>query len=440
MRIHRGNAALEELTEDLGRSCLVALVGGALIGVIGAVFRAGIAWLEARHVETVLWAHNWPWLGWLIPVVLGALGAGIARLMIRPEPLSSGSGVQHVEAVMHGEVRLASLLVVPIKFIGGWLGIGAGLALGREGPTIQMGATIGAHLAKYFRCASDALKDLQAALGGAGLAVAFNAPVGGALFVFEEVARAFRLRLTIVVLLGTATAIGVCRAILGNTPDFNVPDLSPGPQWELVLYCLLGGVLGLLGVLYNRTTIFCLDAFEKAKSLPPEIRAAVVGAIVGLVAWFLPTFTGGGDALSQQVLGGGVPIGALLLILVVRWFLGPLSYSAGTPGGIFSPLLLVGAVLGAMFALGLNLILPESAAVSPVAFGIAGMAAFFTGVVRAPLTGAVLIVEMTATSGLMAPMLAASFGAMLSASLSGGEPIYDTLRKRMLAKMGVEKS
>ncbi len=228
------------------------------------------------------------------------LARGIARLMIRPEPLSSGSGVQHVEAVMHGEVRLASLLVVPIKFIGGWIGIGTGLALGREGPTIQMGATIGAHLAKHFRCAADALKDLQAALGGAGLAVAFNAPVGGALFVFEEVARAFRLRLTIVVLLGTATAIGVCRAILGNTPDFHVTALSSGPQWELVLYCLLGGALGLLGVLYNRTTVLCLDAFDRVKSLPPEVRAAIVGAIVGLVAWFLPTFTGGGDALRSK--------------------------------------------------------------------------------------------------------------------------------------------
>jgi CIC family chloride channel protein len=121
------------------------------------------------------------------------------------------------------------------------------------------------------------------------------------------------------------------------------------------------------------------------------------------------------------------------LILVVRWFLGPLSYSAGTPGGLFSPLLLLGAGLGALFALGVNAAVPAEHAVSVVAFGVVGMTAFFTGVVRAPLTGIVLITEMTATTTLMVPMLAAGFGAMLASSLVRGEPIYDTLRSRMLA-------
>jgi CIC family chloride channel protein len=142
---------------------------------------------------------------------------------------------------------------------------------------------------------------------------------------------------------------------------------------------------------------------------------------------------GGGDPIAQNILNGGVPVTALLVILAVRWFVGPLSYSAGTPGGIFSPLLVVGAGLGALFAMMFNAVSPVESAVPVVAFAVVGMTAFFTGIVRAPLTGMILICEMTATTSLLVPMLAANAAAMLAATLAGNRPIYDTLRKRMLA-------
>ncbi|MFZ4681643.1 MAG: chloride channel protein [Terrimicrobiaceae bacterium] len=418
------------------RACVAALLGGLLIGVIGAAFRTGLSWIEARHLVFTEWALALGWVGWFLPILLGAVGAGLARLIVRPEPLAAGSGVQHVEAVMRGETGPIGLIAVPIKFFGGLLSLGSGLALGREGPTIQMGATIGAALARWFRCAAASLADVQAALGGAGLAVAFNAPLGGAMFVFEEVARAFRLRLTVVTLLGTTTAIVTARAILGDAPDFRVVPPAPGETWTLLLFAVFGGLLGLLGVLYNKCTIFGLDALAKLRTWPTELRAALVGAIVGLVACFFPRLVGGGDPSSQEILLGTVPWGPLMLILAVRWFLGPLSYAAGTPGGIFSPLLLVGAALGALFAMGGNALIPADSSLSVVAFAVVGMAAFFTGVVRAPLTGIILISEMTATNTLMVPMLAAGFGAMLTSSLVRGEPIYDTLRHRMLKAMG----
>lgn len=431
-----GETEFDRELPGIGKASVLAFIGGLMIGVVGAGFRAGLSYLGARQLELVEWAHAWPWLGWVFPVVLGAVGVAIARWMIRPQPLASGSGVQHVEAIMRGEAEPASIWVVPIKFVGGLLAIGSGLALGREGPTIQMGATIGAWLAKVFRSAKDGMRDLQAALGGAGLAVAFNAPVGGALFVFEEVAHAFRLRLTVVTLIGSGTAIAVARVILGEAPDFRVSGLTAGEPWVLFVFFVFGAVLGLLGVLYNRCTIFGLDTFARFKAVPVEVRAGVVGAIVGLVAWFFPTLVGGGDFASQQILNGGMAMGPLLLILVVRWFIGPLSYSAGTPGGLFSPLLLVGACLGAIFAGGLNVFLPEAHALSAVVFAVVGMTAFFTGVVRAPLTGIVLIAEMTATTSLLVPMVIACFGAMISSSLIRAEPIYDTLRRRMLASFG----
>lgn len=434
----KNSSELAEELPGLLRACLVAIVGGVLIGVIGAGFRAGLSYLEAKRLAFTVWAHSFGWYGIFFPVLLGIIGAALGRLFVRPHPIAAGSGVQHVEGIMRGEAEPASLSVVPIKFIGGLLSIGSGLALGREGPTIQMGATLGAALAEWFRCAKKVLVDLQAALGGAGLAVAFNAPLGGAMFVFEEVARSFRLRLTVVTVLGTAAAITVARLILGSAPDFNVSALEPGANWNLFLYVLLGAVLGLLGVVYNRLIILGLDALARLRSWPMEIRAALVGFIVGIVGWFLPDLVGGGDPVTQNILEGTLPLGALLLIVVVRWFLGPLSYSAGTPGGLFSPLLLVGAALGGVFAVLFNSMTPAEVSIPIVPFAVVGMTAFFTGVVRAPLTGIILISEMTATNTLFVPMLAANFAAMLAASLVRGEPIYDTLRERMI-KAGIRK-
>lgn len=417
----------------IGRAVLVAAVAGVLIGFVGAGFRAGLAWIEPRHVALVEWAHAWPWIGWVLPLVIGALGAGIARWMVRSQPLAAGSGVQHVEAVGKGQAEPASWTVVPVKFIGGMLAIGSGLMLGREGPTIQMGATIGSVMAARLRCAGEVVRDIHVALGGAGLAVAFNAPLGGAVFVFEEVARAFRPRLTLLTLAGTTCAIVVARGVLGTSPDFTAPVLADPALWTVPVFALFGFVLGLLGVLYNRLIIGLIEAMERLKAWPAEFRAALVGALVGGVAWFSPGLVGGGDGLTQGILQSGFPAGTLLMILFVRWFLGPLSYAAGTPGGIFSPLLMLGAALGWLFATGWNVLPSPAGTLPPAAFAIAGMAAFFTGVVRAPLTGVILIAEMTATSNQMAPMLAAAFGAMLGASIVRGEPIYDTLRHRMLA-------
>ena len=408
---------------------LGATLAGTLAGLVGGAFRFVLEAADAARDTFLGWSHQWAGFGWLWPVLGAALCAAAARALVRLAPIASGSGVQHVEAVMREEEAPAPFRVLPVKFIGGTLAIGSGLALGREGPTVQMGSTIGVAIGRLLRMRIEDVRTLQAATAGAGLGVAFNAPIGGALFVFEEVARRFELRLTLATLMACAVAIGVARVMLGDHPAFRVTTLSPPPFSSIVPYLLLGALFGLLGAAYNRITVWGLDLFDRLPTWPVEARAAVVGAVVGLVAWFEPTLVGGGDALNQDVLDGEVPLITLAVIFAARWLIGPWSYSAGTPGGLFAPLLVVGSAFGALFG-GIMHELAPALAPQPLAFALVGMSAFFTAVVRAPFTGITLVVEMTATTTLLVPMLAACFAAAAVATLVRSEPIYDTLRTR----------
>ena len=421
----------ETETKGLIRLALVALCAGAVTGVAGALFRLALTWADKTRLEVLAYSHQYPYLGWLIPVIAAAVCVAIARFLVRLEPLAGGSGVQHVEAVMRGEAQPAPRGVVPVKFVGGVLAIGAGMVLGREGPTVQMGSVIGSSFGKWLGLQQEDIPSLQAATAGAGLAVAFTAPLGGAIFVFEEVARAFRMRLALMTLVACGTAMAVAQLILGNPREFHVtPPVVPG-IWTLVPYVGLGLLLGTLSVAYNWLVVKGLELFNYYTRLPVEVRAGLIGALIGAIGWMEPRLIGGGDDLNQQVLTGGLSLSTLAILFAIRWFLGPVSYSAGTPGGLFAPLLVVGALFGALYAGMLQAWLP-GLGLDPTAFAIVGMAAFFVGVVRAPFTGIVLVVEMTATTTLFVPLLMASFGAMLAATLLRGEPIYDTLRTRML--------
>ena len=416
---------------DLARLALVAVISGMLAGAAGATFR--ICLLQATSIRTNLlsWAHQWPLLGWVVPVVASAVLVTIAAWLVqRFAPVAAGSGVQHVEAVMRGEADPPPLAVVPVKFIGGLLAIGSGLALGREGPTVQIGATIGTRMAQRFALSDHGVRLMQSAVAGASLGVAFNTPFGGIAFVFEELARRFSVRLMVTTLAATASAMLVARAMLGDSVDFTVIE-PPEPVVATVLAgFMLGALLGGLGAAYNQTLIAFLDRFAAITAISLLAKAAVVGAVVGLVAWFEPLLVGGGDPIIQVVLGTPVSLSLLLIVLVARWLLGPFSYTAQTPGGIFAPLLVVGAVFGALYAQVAALLIP-GLPFSPTMGAIVGMAAFFTGVVRAPFTGALLVLGMTGTTTPLLPVLAASVAATVVPYALGNAPIYDTLRARM---------
>ncbi len=311
--------------------------------------------------------------------------------------------------------------------------MGSGLALGREGPSVQIGAVIGHLIGKASGRDWADCRALLAAGAGAGLATAFNAPMAGAVFVLEELVQKFEHRTAIAALGASSTAIATAHFILGDAPEFALSPLDyPAPAIG-PLFFLFGGLMGFLGVFYNRLLYATLRAYDSFSKTPVERRAALTGAAVGALAWFAPGIVGGGETISQSALSGSQDIFILPLVLALRFGLGSASYAAGTPGGLFAPMLALGALAGLFFGVICGLLLP-GLDIQPQAFAVVGMTALFTAAVRAPLTGMVLVTEMTGSAVLLLPMLAACFTAMLAPTLLGEAPIYEALRDRLLRK------
>jgi CIC family chloride channel protein len=425
-----GNFSLIKLT-------LLSLLTGAAIGLVIGCFRVALEQMNTARTDTIIWAHQWPVLGFvLVCAGVAATTAVAAWLVQRSGQPAAGSGIPHVEAVIEGKLPAAPLLLLPIKFVGGLLAIGGGLALGREGPSVQMGANLAQFWGSTFRLPTTDRIALFASGAGAGLAVAFNAPMAGAVFVLEELVRRFDIRIAIAALGTSSSAIAVASLFIGRQPDFNVAQLPDPSFWTGPIFGLLGILAGLAGVAYNRLIIRTCALFDGLTRWRPEVRALFIGALIGALAWFAPHMVGGGDTISQQALVGGIGLAALPLIFAVRFLLGPLSYAAGTPGGLFAPILALGACLG----LGFGLLCPQfvtDSGATPITFAIAGMAAFLTATVRAPVTGMILIFEMTGAFNQALPMLWASFAAMAVPTLMGNLPIYDSMKARTI---GVAKT
>jgi CIC family chloride channel protein len=410
----------------------LALIVGVAAGLAGAFFRLTLVQADRFRDALITWARAETWSGLLLVIGSCAAATAIAAWLVRRfSPPASGSGIPHVEAVLNEELPPAPFWLIPVKFVGGLLAIGAGLALGREGPSVQMGATLAHLLGNVFRRNGTDCRVLLAAGAGAGLATAFNAPIAGAVFVLEELLRRFDVRTTIATFGASAGAIAVARVLLDPTPDFQVEPLPYPGFGTLPVHLVLGIIAGLLGVAYNRTLLATLTVVDRLHRWSVELRAALIGGAVGLLAWFAPDLVGGGDAITQRTLAGTGPLLLLPLIFLLRFGLGAVSYAALTPGGLFAPLLVLGAQSGLLCgAIGHRWF--PSLVPYPTALAVVSMAAFFTAVVRAPVTGVILVTEMTGGFTLLLPLLGACFAAMLVPTLIGNAPIYDSLRERTL--------
>jgi CIC family chloride channel protein len=413
-----------------------ALVVGLVAGLIASVFRIALQFCELGRIGWI--QHLEGAEGLLAAVGVGAAGSGLGLWLVRRfSPETAGSGIPDLKSVVMGEKELHWKRVLPVKFISGVVGIGAGLTLGREGPTVQMGGATGLMVSTWFRVkhGEGERRALISAGAAAGLAAAFNAPLAGLIFVLEELNGNFTPVVFVASFLAAVTADVVCRVVTGETPVFAMHGM-PGPSLHaLPVSALLGVFAGLAGVAFNRSLLLSLDLFERLRKWPPFAVGACAGAFVGLAAWIYPAVSGSGALLSERSLSGGIAVQWMLVLLVARFVLTMVSYGSGASGGIFAPLLVLGSVGGLALGAGVHAVLPGWAAY-PETFAVIGMGALFTSTVRAPLTGIVLMTELTGKYDFMLPLLVSCFVAYGIAEALGDRPIYEALRERSALPRG----
>jgi chloride channel protein, CIC family len=408
------------------------VVAAALVGVLTGISAASFRLLldEAGRWRTSLagWAHHYWWGLILVVLISASATAAAAALVRRVEPHAEGSGIPRVEAIADGRIKPDRFRILPVKYIGGLLAIGAGLALGREGPSVQMGGTAAVIVASLTRRNSADLRVLVAGGAAAGLATAFNAPIAGGVFVLEELIKRFDPRTTVATLVASASGFAAAHLLVEAQDDFYMAPLAdprlPDAGWVLAI----GIVAGVLGVLYKKAVMLGLRRAD-ASRWPKEVRAALTGVLVGVIVWFAPDLAGSGNNLTQDALLGHGTLLAVIGILVLRFALGVISYAAATPGGLFAPMLVLGADAGLIVGLLAAHLAPHDAP-NLAAMALIGMAAFFSATVQAPVTGLILATEMTNNSNQLPPMLGACAVAMLVAIVLRSRPIYDQLAER----------
>jgi CIC family chloride channel protein len=417
---------------------LAAVAVGAITGLLGTVLHLGVD----RLLE---WPHALrPHLemgGYAYLVVTGAIAAVMVVAsvwLVRTfAPEAAGSGVQEIEGAMVGLRRVRWLRVLPVKFFGGFLSLGSGLVVGREGPTIQIGASVSQAFSEWLRLPIRDGRGLLAAGGAAGLAAAFSAPLASILFVIEETRRQFpySLKTYTGLMLASVTSGIVTEAIAGRRPfmALAVPDV---PLAWLPAFVVLGILLGGLGVVFNRALVWSLDfALAIGRRASFYIVPAVIGFAVGVLLIVRPEATMGGENLAVRLIGENLPLTIIALIVAIRFVMTMASYSTGVPGGIFAPILSLATAFGLLYGLLVAAVLPIPPG-TEAAFAVAAMGGLFSATVRAPLVGIVLVAELTGAYSILIPAILTCLFANLVADWLGGRPIYEVLLERTLALSG----
>lgn len=407
------------------------LVGwSVLVGVLGGAVVSAFRWLLARGLETVQW---WYWglpnhLWQIVPAVAGCLvvSAVIAGL-ITSQPLIKGSGIPDVERRLRGPSALSFPWwdVLWKKFIGGILAIGPGAFAGREGPSIQLGACVGMGLSDRTATTRRFRRELVAAGAAAGLAAAFNAPVAAVLFVAEEVYGRFSLQIGMSSFAAALASDAVAQQVFGLAPVFRFPTLAAPGLGEYGALAVLAVALG-LGAWTYAWTVLRSDRWYVRCHIPVWLRAAVPLLLTMPVGLWHPVLLGGGNALINALGGSGYALPIVAGFLAVRFVVSQITYGSGSPGGIFLPILTLGALVGAVCGgvLG-DLGWAGRPSIVPILI-VAGMSGLFGAVSKAPLTAVVLVAEMT-SFGVLMPLAFVTFIAYIIYDVLGGRPIYEAL-------------
>ncbi|MBE9227088.1 chloride channel protein [Phormidium sp. LEGE 05292] len=400
-------------------ACLIGLISG----LAAVLLKQGVGWVGGFRVHSLHLAYPW-----IVLPSIGLLGGFLAGLLVeRIAPETSGSGIPQVKAVLARVPIPLNTRVALTKLLGGILAIGSGLALGREGPTVQIGASIAAQLSKWIPTSPEHRRQLLAAGAGAGLAAAFDAPMAGVLFVVEEL-----LQDVSELTLGTAILASFIGAVVshvfgGQSLDVNLNSATPISSLlmsDIPFYLILGILSGLLGSLFNRGVIQSLTIYSRILPLNLPMRVGLAGFICALIVSLLPIAFHDHTGLRELLITGQASWQFAAIAFFSYFILTIIAYGSGAPGGLFAPTLILGAALGYLIGTVEYSLLGTTL---PINYALAGMGAFFCAVARVPITAIVIVFEMTRDFNLVLPLMIGCVTAYLIGEKIAPKSIYDRL-------------
>src|SRR5450631_426355 len=398
---------------------VLALVIGALTGLAVVAFIL----LTERMGMRLYPLGGAPWRRLLFPVV-GSLGIGY--LLYRYFPDARGSGVPQTKAALFARDGHITLRTVLGKFFCTSATLASGIPLGREGPSVQVGAGIASVLGRLLGLRPERVKALLPVGAAAAIAAAFNTPLAAVLFSLEEIVGDLHAPVLGSVVLASATSWMVLRLLLGNNPLFKVPQYQLVHPLEFAIYAVLGVAGGLVSVVFTKLLLGIRQRFLRFPKKTVWFQPVAGGLLVGLMGWFVPQVLGVGYGYVGDVLNGDMALNLMLLLLVLKLLAVTTSYSSGNAGGIFGPSLFIGAMLGGIVGTAAHRLLPVYTA-SAGAYALVGMGAVFAGIVRAPMTSVLMIFEMTQDYAVIVPLMIANLVSLFISSRLQRQPIYDAL-------------
>ncbi len=409
-----------------GREDQVFLVLTLLIGALVGLIVVAFILLTERVGQRLYPVNGAAWHRVVFPIVVSLV---MGYLLYRYFPNARGSGVPQTKAALYAREGRISLRTVFGKFFCTSVTLASGIPLGREGPSVQVGAGIASVLGRKLGLRQDKVKALIPVGAAAAVAAAFNTPLAAVLFSLEEVVGDLHAPVLGSVVLASATSWAVLRLLLGNHPLFTVPQYQLVHPAEFALYAALGVAGGLVSAAFTRLLLWLREKFLAAPRKTLWFQPVAGGLIVGLMGWFVPQTLGVGYFHVGEALNGNMAWKLMAMLLVLKLFSVALSYASGNAGGIFGPSLFLGAMLGGVVGTVANHFFPGQVATSG-AYALVGMGTAFAGIVRAPMTSVVMIFETTRDYAVIVPLMISNLVSFFIASRFHKQPIYEVLAQQ----------
>ncbi|HTP32263.1 MAG TPA: chloride channel protein [Candidatus Acidoferrales bacterium] len=399
---------------------VLTLIIGAVVGLVVVAFILLTENLGARLYPP----GSAAWRRVLVPIA-GALSTGF--LLSKYFPYARGSGIPQTKVALFLRDGYISMRTVLGKFGLCSVSLATGIALGREGPSVQVGAGIASVLGRRLGLSTKSVRALVPVGASAALAAAFNTPIAAVLFSLEEVMGNLHAPVLGSIVLSSATSWIVLHLVLGDEPLFHVPAYQLVHPIEFLFYGALGVIGGFVSVGFVRLLLWQRKYFLAMPQSIQWLLPTVGGAAVGLMGWFVPQVLGVGYGFVSQALNGQILIGTMVLLVILKIIATATCYASGNAGGIFGPSLFIGAMMGGAVGGGAHMLLPDYTG-SVGAYALVGMGAAFAGIVRVPLTSVIMIFEVTRDYSIIVPLMIANLMSYFISSRLQEEPIYEALQ------------